>query len=114
MLYQFADAVRRNHKLISAAEDYGTGYHGLTKEMMDMANGGILAGAGGGTNPLGGTPEAIATGGTRSTTVNIHLGKVQAAEIIHYTGGIGENVEDASRKMAEQFEKILGIVETAA
>jgi hypothetical protein len=106
----------KNDKLISTMEAFGRGRFGITGEMISNVNGGLLPGGSGsgGTNPLANTTEAIATGGTRNTTVNIHLGKMQAAEHIHYSGGMKENADDLGRMTAENMFKVLGIVEKTA
>jgi hypothetical protein len=95
--------------------DFAGSRFGITYDMLtSYVNNGILTGSGsGGDSPLGNTTEAIATGGKRNTTVNIHLGKMQAAEIIHYNGGIGENIADTSRRLAEEMAKVLGMAETS-
>jgi hypothetical protein len=102
-------------KTIKALGDYGMGLFGLTQEqlMSSVNGGGVLPGGNGSgeTNPLATTTEAIATGGTRNTTVNIHLGKMQAAEHIHYSGGMKENANDMKRVFAENIYEVLGIAE---
>jgi hypothetical protein len=106
----------KNDKLIGTLEAFGRGRFGVTDEMISGVNGGLLPGGGSGetTNPLANTTQAIATGGTRNTTVNIHLGKMQAAEHIHYSGGMKENADDLTRIAAENMLKVLGMTEKAA
>ncbi|MDR3350360.1 MAG: hypothetical protein LBN98_01765 [Prevotellaceae bacterium] len=102
-----------NYKIENQLRRFGMGRYGITEDMISGVNAGLVPGGSGGTNPLGGTTAAIATGGTRNTTVNIHLGKMQAAEHIHYSGGVGENTDNALRTIAEQMYKVLGVAETA-
>jgi hypothetical protein len=57
--------------------------------------------------------EAIATGGTRNTTVNISLGKF-FENIVFNGGGVRENRDDIERQMAEVMARVLGVAETSA
>jgi len=56
--------------------------------------------------------EAIATGGTRNTTVTITVGKF--FESMVFNGGVHENTEDIKRKMAEILSQVMGTAETSA
>ena len=96
---------------------YGQGYWGVTQEQLYAAVTGGVTGngtGGGGTNGINGTNEAISTGGTRSTTINITLGKMQAAETMNFNGTTKENAQEIERNFAELILRTLGIAETAA
>ncbi|MDR0582261.1 MAG: hypothetical protein LBG31_04775 [Prevotellaceae bacterium] len=117
-LYKLAIGIFYNeaekNKTLAALRRFGKSL-GISDDLMDFANGGLLPGGdGSGTNPLGGTSEAIATGGTRNTTVNIHLGKMQAAEQITFSGGMSENIGDIRRLVEQEMSQVLGMAETAA
>lgn len=57
------------------------------------------------------TTNAIATGGTRNTTVNINLGKM--VESINFNGSVGENAGDIERKFEELFLRVLYMAQNA-
>jgi hypothetical protein len=69
------------------------------------SNGGV-----GGRN-VAGSNEAIASGGTRNTTVHISIGKFFESMI--FNGGVRENREDVQRQMAEVMARVLGMAETS-
>lgn len=52
---------------------------------------------------------ATATGGTRSTTININLGKM--VESIVFNGGYNENEQDMEQRLATMLSRILGMAE---
>ena len=55
---------------------------------------------------------AVATGGTRNTTVNINLGKM--VESIVFNGGYEENEQDMEQRLAAMLSRILGMAEATA
>lgn len=74
------------------------------------------SGNGNGSGDLGGqlgkSTSAIATGGTRSTEINITLGNM--IESVVFNGGFEENRDDLERKLAESMYRILGMAEASA
>ena len=69
--------------------------------------------------PTGGTPktvkkntESIATGGTRSTTVNITIGDMIKQCV--FNGSVNENVDNVADKFAEALNRALGIAYATA
>ena len=72
----------------------------------------VVSGGNGGTDIGGGkaTNEAIATGGTRNSTVNIKIGNV--VEKISFQGGFSENESEMERKLAAMMARILAMAET--
>ena len=111
-MIDFCGTLDKGLKKIKALESFGIGYLGLTQEVMANAvNSGIIGTAGGGSkNPLGTTNEAIATGGTRNTTVNISMRNMMEA---HFNGTTRENAKQIEQNVAEALYRVLGIVETA-
>ena len=55
---------------------------------------------------------ATATGGTRSTTISINLGKM--VESINFNGGYEENEQDMEQRLAAMLSRILGMAEATA
>lgn len=84
--------------------------------LMNSANSGIgMAGNGNGRgleSELEKSATASATGGTRSTTVNINLGKM--VESIVFNGGYDENEQDMEQHLAAMLSRILGMAEATA
>jgi len=113
--WKYTHVLLENLEVIRKLQNYGN-FVGLSmEELIGAVNGGTqLTGNGGETNPLATTNEAIATGGTRNTTIHINLGKMQAAETITFNGGLKENKEEIQRNMAEVMFRVLGMAETAA
>jgi hypothetical protein len=101
-------------KILLKLGKYGE-FLGITQEQLIGSVNGFIPGASGdgGTNGVNGTNEAIATGGTRSTTINITLGKMQAAETISFNGTTKENMPEIERNFAEMMYRMLGMAETA-
>ena len=69
-----------------------------------------------GINPTGGevaknATEAVATGGTRNTTINISIGNM--VERIVYEGGYDDNRENMERDMESLFIRVLQMAKTA-
>ena len=81
--------------------------------LLDAVNGPTKAAIGGsGTNGAKQSATATATGGTRSTTVNINLGKM--VESIVFNGGYAENEPDMEQRLAAMLSRILGMAEATA
>jgi hypothetical protein len=101
------EQLKQGHDL-KGLKDYGI-LKGLdtNSSLVALANGGKTTPT---TNPVAGTSEAIATGGTRSTTINISLKNMMEA---HFNGTIKENAREVERDMAEIMYRILGMAETA-
>ena len=69
-----------------------------------------------GINPTGGevaknATEAVATGGTQNTTINISIGNM--VERIVYEGGYDDNRENMERDMESLFIRVLQMAKTA-
>ena len=81
--------------------------------LLDAVNGPTRAATeGSGANASKQSATATATGGTRSTTVNIHLGKM--VESIVFNGGYNENEHDMEQRLAAMLSHILGMAEATA
>lgn len=86
---------------------------GTMASLMETVNGGLDASSGSGIGEsLSESATATATGGTRSTTVNINLGKM--VENINFNGGYEENETDMEQRLAGMLARILGMAETTA
>ncbi|MDR1120037.1 MAG: hypothetical protein LBM08_03890 [Dysgonamonadaceae bacterium] len=87
---------------------------GTNESVQSAVNDPLGATSGGGNSSSGGSRsnEAITTGGTRNTTINISVGKFFESMI--FNGGVRENKESIQRDMAEVLSRILGVAETAA
>lgn len=87
---------------------------GINGQLEASVNGGLGGGDGkdgGGDTETDATTNAIATGGTRNTTVNINLGKM--VESINFNGSVGENAGDIERKFEELFLRVLYMAQNA-
>lgn len=85
-----------------------------TNDALQAAAGGLggsVIGGGGGSGSA--SNEAIATGGTRNTTININLGKGLIGEVF-FNGTTKENQSEIERNLAEAMYRVLGMAETAA
>lgn len=81
--------------------------------LLDAVNGPTRAATeGSGANASKQSATATATGGTRSTTVNINLGKM--VESIVFNGGYNENEQDMEQRLAAMLSRILGMAEATA
>ena len=81
--------------------------------LLDAVNGPSRAAIeGGGNTDLKQSATATATGGTRSTTVNINLGKM--VESINFNGGYEQNEQDMEQRLAAMLSRILGMAEATA
>lgn len=97
-------------KKLSDVKDKVEGKLGINSQLEASVNGGL-------DNPTNNNSEtvsssnAIATGGTRNTTVNINLGKM--VESINFNGGFGENAGDIEKKFEELFLRVLYMAQNA-
>lgn len=76
-------------------------------DKLQTAVSGTSAGAGASSSATGTATEAVATGGTKSTTVNIRIDNM--IREITYNGGAGENAKDLERVFAENLNRVLGM-----
>lgn len=56
--------------------------------------------------------QAVASGGTRNTSINIHLGKM--VENIVFQGGLKENAQDLQKQVEEIFMRVLYAAQSAS
>jgi hypothetical protein len=88
---------------------------GANEGIQTAVNGPVNSALGGGGSGAGRgaskSNEAIATGGTRNTTVHVNVGKFFESMI--FNGGVQENKEEIQRRMAEIMARVLGVAETA-
>jgi hypothetical protein len=86
---------------------------GTNEGVQAAVNGPLNTASGGGSG--GGdaskSNKAVATGGTRNTTVNISVGKF--FESMVFNGGVRESKEDVQRQMAEVMARVLGMAENS-
>lgn len=81
--------------------------------LLSSVNGGLNAATtGGASTEATRSANATATGGTRSTTININLGKM--VESINFNGGYEENEQDMEQRLAAMLSRILGMAEATA
>jgi phage-related protein len=86
---------------------------GANEQLQAAAGGGDASAPGGGLSAQAGKgAEAVATGGTRSTTINIQVGKM--IETVRFEGSSGENKEGIEKNFAEAFYRVLAVAETSA
>lgn len=102
--------VRSNGKTLKdVTKDVGSKL-GINTNLIDTVNGGSsgigLGGSGGQS-----TNEAIVTGGTRNTTVNIRFNDMVGS--MHFEGGVQENESELRRRVVEIMASVLGSAETA-
>jgi hypothetical protein len=109
----FIEMFEKQNKL-KALQNYGMGLFGLSQDdLMQYVNGTTMhGGSGDGTNTFDNATQAIATGGTRNTTINISLGKM--IENVIFSGTTKENMNEIERNFAEALARTLGVAETAA
>lgn len=110
---KFHDTITKGLDVLGALKSYGTGFLGLTMDQIIGAANGAANGAGG-TNTnrnLTSTNDAISTGGTRSTTINISMRNMMEA---HFNGTTQENSKQIEENLAETIFRVLGMAETAA
>jgi hypothetical protein len=109
-------AYQTNEKVMSQLQKFGN-FMGISNaELMNMVNGenpgvaGVVTPTGNGT-PLGGSAEAIATGGQRNTTINVSLGKF--FDTMVFNGSLSENRQDMERQVEECFMRVLYAAQSA-
>ncbi|MFU8843482.1 MAG: phage tail tape measure protein [Bacteroidales bacterium] len=66
------------------------------------------------TEPAGQTTEAIATGGTRNTTVNITIGKSLVDTINIAKAGFTESVDEMTDKVLDQLSRVFALAQANA
>lgn len=102
--------VRSNGKTLKdVTKDVGSKL-GINTSLIDTVNSGssgIGVGGSGGQS----TNEAIVTGGTRNTTINIRFNDMVGS--MHFEGGIQENESELRRRVIEIMASVLGSAETA-
>ncbi len=102
--------VRSNGKTLkNVTKDLGNKL-GINTSLIDTVNGGnsgIGVGGAGGQS----TNEAIVTGGTRNTTINIRFNDMVGS--MHFEGGVTENESELRRRVVEIMASVLGSAETA-
>jgi len=81
---------------------------GINTDLQNAVGGGNSKGDGTGNA----TNEAIATGGTRNTTINIKIDDMIKQVI--FNGTVSENVQEIERKFAEALYRVLGMAEVSA
>ena len=78
---------------------------------LKAANGTSSGGTGIANTAARGT-EAVATGGSKQTTVNISLGKF-FENIVYNEGGVADNARDTERQFVEIMNRVLGMAAMA-
>ena len=90
---------------VSEASDKVSSGIGINEQLQNSVNGnsttGNVTGTGG---ELAGSSNAIASGGTRNTSVTINLGKMAD---VTFNGGVGKNAEDMVRTLEECLLRVL-------
>ena len=90
---------------VSEASDKVSSGIGINKQLQNSVNGNSTTGNETGTGgELAGSSNAIASGGTRNTSVTINLGKMAD---VTFNGGVGENAEDMVRTLEECLLRVL-------
>ena len=115
-LLKFWESISGNRMELVSGNNPEWGGGGTMGTLVQTVNAGLDAGGGSGGGGFKETASksatATATGGTRSTTVNINLGKM--VESITFNGGFNENEQDMEQRLAEMFSRILGMAEATA
>jgi hypothetical protein len=68
-------------------------------------------GSGNGNSSLAKSNEAIATGGTRNTSITINLGEMIGS--VTFNGSLKETREDFERTLAESMFRVLAIAQSS-
>jgi hypothetical protein len=96
--------------------DFTGARYGIDDSLMNAVNAGTGGAAPGSTAAPGSstadTTSAIATGGTKNTTVNIRFGNM--VETMNFNGALNENEEAVENRLTELMARILGMAETQA
>lgn len=115
-LLKFWESISGNRMELIGGNNPEWGGNNTMGTLAQTVNAGIDAGSGGGGGGLKETASksasATATGGTRSTTVNINLGKM--VESIVFNGGYEENEQDMEQRLTAMLSRILGMAEATA
>jgi hypothetical protein len=99
-----------NQKTVDALKRFGAGRLGITEDLISSVNT-PLASSGNPGGSINAANEAIVTGGTRNTTVNISLGNM--IENVIFNGATKENMNEIERNFSEALARVLGVAETA-
>ncbi len=84
---------------------------GINEQLQNSVNSNSTIGNGTGTGgELEGSTNAIASGGTRNTSVTINLGKMAD---VTFNGSVGENAEDMVRTLEECLLRVLYMAQNA-
>ena len=115
-LLKFWESISGNRmELVSGGNPQWGGGGGTMGTLVQTVNDGLDAGSGNGSGlkeTASKSATATATGGTRSTTVNISLGKM--VESIVFNGGYEDNEQDMEQRLAAMLSRILGMAEATA
>ena len=96
---------------VSEASDKVSSGLGINEQLQNSVNGNSTTGNGTGTGgELAGSSSAIASGGTRNTSVTINLGKMAD---VTFNGSIKENAEDMVRTLEECLLRVLYMAQNA-
>ena len=95
---------KKKEDVSEASDKVGSGI-GINEQLQNSVNGNSTTGNETGTGgELAGSSNAIASGGTRNTSVTINLGKMAD---VTFNGGVGENAEDMVRTLEECLLRVL-------
>jgi hypothetical protein len=110
----FIRNLAEGHKKLSALERFGS-VLGINSNLSNAVSGtttGATPTSSAAADNASASASAIATGGTRSTTVNIKIEK--GIGDVYFQGSTRENQSEIERNLAESLYRILGMAETAA
>jgi hypothetical protein len=111
------DTMLENQETVRVLAGFAQGRFGITDADMLGVNGALAGAVDDKTkkpkpdSPLLNTNNATATGGTRSTTINIKIDK--GIGDLYFNGTTKENTAEIERNLAESLYRILGIASTA-
>lgn len=115
-LLKFWESISGNRMELVSGNNPEWGGGGTMGTLVQTVNTGLDAGGGSGGGGFKETASksatATATGGTRSTTVNINLGKM--VESIVFNGGYEQKEQDMEQRLAAMLSRILGMAEATA
>ena len=103
--------IRSNGKMLKdISKDIGIKL-GINTNLIDAVNGSGGVGSGAGGSGGESTNNAIVTGGTRNTTVNIRFNDMVGS--MHFEGGVQDNESELRQRVVEILASVLGVAETA-
>jgi hypothetical protein len=109
------DVMLENQQSVHLLADFAKGRFGVSDADILGTNGALRGAVGGKPKPAPTstktTNDATATGGTRSTTVNIKIDK--GIGDLYFNGTTKENAPEIERNLAEMLYRVLGIASTA-